>query len=243
MCFSEGCFERRHTPVVEVLFFPPSCRIMWLSFSFYFFLLQNIECSKSTLSFTILFFYISSIFQCVIKENCINFPIEHYISEQREKNISSWCKAVVQGHSLLFAGTESGAKYTAHVWGRRRLGCMVVAHATMHGGCQLASSFGQRLRPLAMAVWPHNEASLLFVEAPVQLRDSWASCARPLFTKTCQKVFRPGPFMRSIISSSCPVRVILSFRFHIHDLYLVFISFENVLNFFFPSPFFCIIST
>jgi hypothetical protein len=141
------------------------------------------------------------------------------------------------------AGTESGAKYTAHVWGRRGLGCMVVAHATMHGGCYLASSFGQRVKPLAMAVWPHNEASLLFVEAPVQLCDSWASCAHPHFIKTCQKVFRPDPFMRSIISSSCPVRVILSFRFHIHDLYLVFISFENVLEFFFPSPFFCIIST
>jgi hypothetical protein len=31
---------------------------------------------------------------------------------------------------------------------------MVVAHATMDGGCQLATSFGQRLRPLEFAVWP-----------------------------------------------------------------------------------------
>jgi hypothetical protein len=45
-------------PVVEVFIFPPSCKIMCLGFSFQFFLfflLQNIECSKSTLSFTILF--------------------------------------------------------------------------------------------------------------------------------------------------------------------------------------------
>jgi hypothetical protein len=39
------------SPVVEVLSFPPSCRIICLSFSFHFFpffSLQNIECSKST---------------------------------------------------------------------------------------------------------------------------------------------------------------------------------------------------
>jgi hypothetical protein len=53
----------------------------------------------------------------------------------------------------------------------------------------------------------------LFVEAPIELADSWASCALSLFIRTYQKVLRPCPFMRTIISSSCPVRVILSFIF------------------------------
>jgi hypothetical protein len=43
--------------------------------------------------------------------------------------------------------------------------------------------------------------------------------------------------------ASVNLSAILSFRFHIHDHYLVFISFENVLGFFIPSPFFCILST
>jgi hypothetical protein len=68
--------------------------------------------------------------------------------------------------------------------------------------------------------------------------DSWASCALPLFIKTCQKELRPGPFMRTIISSSCPGRVFLSFTFHMHDHYLVFISFQHVVEFFCQALFF-----
>jgi hypothetical protein len=189
--------------------------VVEFSFQNYFFLLQHIECSKSTLLFTILFFYISSIFQCVIKENCIYFPFKHHISEQREIFFCSLCKAPVHGHSLLLQ-TQSLLLLGSCMgwgWGGADKDGMVVAHATMHVDCQLARSLAQRLRPLELAVWAQNEASLLFVEAPVQLPDSWASCTLLLFISTCQKVFRPGPFMRTIISSSCPVRAIWSFFF------------------------------
>jgi hypothetical protein len=128
-------------------------------------------------------------------------------------------------------------------WGGADKDGMVVAHATMRGAANWPLPLPNGSGHLSWPFGPSYEASKLFVEAPVQLLDSWASCALPLFIRTCQKVLRPGPFMRTIISSSCPVRVILSFRFHIQDHYLVFISFQNVLDFFFPSLFFYIIST
>ena len=80
--------------------------------------------------------------------------------------------ALVQGQSFL----QGGFVTTAHICdghGEAQIGDgMVVAHATMHGGCQLASCLGQWLRPLSLAVQPRNEASLLFVEALVQHLDS-----------------------------------------------------------------------
>jgi hypothetical protein len=94
--------------VVEVLFFPPSCRIICLSFFFHlfrFFFLQNIECIIIIILNSI--FWIFSIFQCVIKEHCIYFSFKLHILKQRKKKMYSqyssrlWSKDRVCSREVL----------------------------------------------------------------------------------------------------------------------------------------------
>jgi hypothetical protein len=76
------------------------------------------------------------------------FSLKHYILEWRK---------IICAHGAVTGsgpGTESGS---AGTYAPSHSSCggangdgMVVAHATMHGGCQVASCLGQRLWPLAM---------------------------------------------------------------------------------------------
>jgi hypothetical protein len=72
----------------------------------------------------------------------------------------------------------------------------------------------------------------------------WLPCCAPwLFRRPREKLVRPGPTFELLFWVVALLGFMLEFFFHIYDHFLVFISFESVVEFFFTSPFFCIIST
>jgi hypothetical protein len=113
-------------------------------------------------------------------------PRTQSMNRERKKKLLTM-QGSAPGTEFAHAGT-----YATHVWdgdGEARIRSMVVAHATIHvpAKFQLARSLGLRLMPLELAVWAQNQPSLLFVEAPVQLPHSWASCTLPLLLAPVRK--------------------------------------------------------